>query len=78
MLLRGSRNYAEIKALNRQETKVSIKNPENPYRYGIILNMGYGVVNLFVEADLKNVFLNKLERSSATQNITTVGLRFGR
>jgi hypothetical protein len=78
MLLRGSRNYAEIKALNRQETKVSIKNPENPYRYGIILNMGYGVVNLFVEADIKNVFLNKLERSSATQNITTVGFRFGR
>jgi hypothetical protein len=78
MLLRGSRNYAEIKALNQQETKVSIKNPENPYRYGIILNMGYGVVNLFVEADIKNVFLNKLERSSATQNITTVGLRFGR
>ena len=78
MLLRGSRNYAEIKALNQQETKISIKNPENPYRYGIILNAGYGVVNLFVETDIRNVFLNKLDKSTATQNITTVGLRFGR
>jgi hypothetical protein len=78
MLLRGSRNFAEIKSLNQQETRVSIKNKENPYRYGIILNVGYGVVNLFLEADIKNVFLNKQDRTSATQNITTFGLRFGR
>lgn len=78
MLLQGSRNFAEIKSLNQQETKVSIKNRENPYRYGIILNMGYGVVNLFLEADIKNVFLNKQDRSTATQNMTTIGLRFGR
>jgi hypothetical protein len=78
MLLRGSRNFAEIKSLNQQETKVSIKNRENPYRYGIILNVGYGVVNLFLETDIKNVFLNKQDRSTATQNLTTFGLRFGR
>ncbi len=78
MLLRGSRNFAEVKTLNQQETKVSIKNRENPYRYGMILNIGYGVVNLFLEADIKNVFLNKQDRSTATQNLTTFGLRFGR
>jgi hypothetical protein len=78
MLLQGSRNFKEIKLLNQQETKVSIKNRENPYRYGIILNVGYGVVNLFLEADIKNVFLNKQDRSTATQNLTTFGLRFGR
>lgn len=78
MLLQGSRNYKEIKSLNRQETKISIKNKENPYRYGIILNFGYGIVNVFMEADVKNVFINSFDRSSATQNITTIGLRFGR
>lgn len=78
MLLQGSRNFAEIKTLNQQETKVAIKNKENPYRYGIILNIGYGIVNLFVEADIKNVFVNQQDRSSATQNLTTFGLRFGR
>jgi hypothetical protein len=78
MLLRGSRNFAEIKALNQQETSVTIKNNENPYRYGIMLNMGYGVVNLFLEADIKNIFLNKQDRTTATQNLTTFGLRFGR
>jgi hypothetical protein len=78
MLLKGSRNFAEIKSLNQQETRVSIKNTENPYRYGMILNVGYGVVNLFLEADIKNVFLNKQDRTTATQNITTFGLRFGR
>lgn len=78
MLLQGSRNFKEIKALNQQETRVSIKNRENPYRYGIILNMGYGVINLFLEADIKNVFLNKQDRGIATQNLTTFGLRFGR
>lgn len=78
MLLQGSRNFAEIKALNQQETKVSIKNRENPYRYGIILNVGYGVVNLFLEADIKNVFINRQDRTSSTQNLTTFGLRFGR
>ncbi len=77
-LLQGSRNFKEIKALNQQETRVSIKNQENPYRYGIIMNVGYGVVNLFLEADIKNVFLNKQDRSTATQNLTTFGLRFGR
>lgn len=78
MLLQGSRNFAEIKSLNQQETKVSIKNRENPYRYGIILNVGYGVVNLFLEADIKNIFINKQDRTSSTQNLTTFGLRFGR
>ncbi len=78
MLLRGSRNFVEIKSLNQKETKVSIKNRENPYRYGIILNVGYGVVNLFLEADIKNIFLNKQYRSTATQNLTTFGLQFGR
>ncbi len=78
MLLQGSRNFAEIKSLNQQATKVAIKNKENPYRYGVVLNVGYGVVNLFLEADIKNIFVNQRDRSTATQNLTTFGLRFGR
>ena len=55
-----------------------IKSKENPYRYGITLSVGYGVVNLFLEADIKNLFQNRQDRSNATQNLTTIGLRFGR
>lgn len=77
-LLGGSRNFSEIKVLNQQESKVAIKSKENPYRYGITLSVGYGVVNLFLEADIKNLFQNRQDRSNATQNLTTIGLRFGR
>ena len=77
-LLGGSHNFSEIKSLNQKESKVAVKSKENPYRYGIALNVGYGVVNLFLEADVKNLFQNKQDRSNATQNLTTIGLRFGR
>ncbi len=77
-LLSGSRNFSEIKAINQKETKVTIKSKENPYRYGVILNVGHGIVNLFLEADIKNLFQNRQDRSNATQNLTTIGLRFGR
>jgi hypothetical protein len=77
-LLSGSRNFSEIKAINQLETKVAVKSKENPYRYGVILNIGHGIVNLFLEADIKNLFQNRQDRSNATQNLTTIGLRFGR
>ena len=87
-LIGGSQIFTEIKAINQRESKIPVKSKDNPYRYGLLLNVGYKAISFFLEADINNFFQNRNTRSNFppyefvdlkwSQNLTTFGLRLGR
>ncbi|UTA67649.1 hypothetical protein [Emticicia sp. 21SJ11W-3] len=87
-LIGGSQIYPEIKSINQQDVKIPIKSKDNPYRYGLILNLGYKAFTFFLEGDVNNFFQSRNTRSKFppyetvdmnwSQNLTTFGIRIGR
>jgi hypothetical protein len=86
-LIGGSQILSEIKAINQRETKIPIRSSDNPYRYGLLLNVGYKAFSLFLEGDVNNFFQRRDSRNGFlpyeasdkwSQNLTTFGIRIGR
>lgn len=85
-LIGGSQIYSEIKQIGQFESKVPIRSRDNPYRYGLVVNIGYKAFSFFLESDASNYFQRRTtrinpvsyENTSASQNLTTFGIRIGR
>ena len=86
-LIGGSQILSEIKAINQREAKIPIRSSDNPYRYGLLLNIGYKAFSLFLEGDVNNFFQRRDIRNGFqpyeasdkwSQNLTTFGIRIGR
>lgn len=86
-LIGGSQILSEIKAINQREAKIPIRGSDNPYRYGLLLNIGYKAFSLFLEGDVNNFFQRPDTRNGFqpyeasdkwSQNLTTFGIRIGR
>jgi hypothetical protein len=86
-LIGGSQILSEIKAINQREAKIPVRSSDNPYRYGLLLNIGYKAFSLFLEADVNNFFQRRDARNGFlpyestdrwSQNLTTFGIRIGR
>ncbi len=86
-LIGGSQILSEIKAINQRDTKIPIRSSDNPYRYGLLLNVGYKAFSFFLEGDVNNFFQRRDSRNGFlpyeasdkwSQNLTTFGIRIGR
>ncbi|WP_337044735.1 hypothetical protein [Emticicia sp. 17c] len=87
-LIGGSQIFSEIKNINQREAKIPIRSKDNPYRYGLILNVGYKAFTFFLESDINNFFQSHTAQSNFppyemqdlrwSQNLTTFGIRVGR
>lgn len=86
-LIGGSQILSEIKAINQREAKIPVRSGDNPYRYGLLLNIGYKAFSLFLEGDVNNFFQRRDARNGFlpyeatdrwSQNLTTFGIRIGR
>lgn len=86
-LIGGSRIFSDIKAINQTESKIPVRSKDNPYRYGLLLNVGYKAFSIFLEGDVNNFFQSRDARSGFlpyessdrwSQNLTTFGIRIGR
>jgi hypothetical protein len=86
-LIGGNQILSEIKAINQREAKIPIRGSDNPYRYGLLLNIGYKAFSLFLEGDVNNFFQRRDARNGFlpyessdkwSQNLTTFGIRIGR
>lgn len=86
-LIGGSQILSEIKAINQREAKIPVRSSDNPYRYGLLLDIGYKAFSLFLEGDVNNFFQRRDARNGFlayessdkwSQNLTTFGIRIGR
>lgn len=77
-LLSGTQIIKKEDSFDRRGLKIAIGGDENPVRYGLVLNVGYRALNLFLESDINNFFRDRKDKSTWLQNLTTFGIRLGK
>jgi hypothetical protein len=77
-LLSGSQIIKKEDSFDKRGLKIPLKGEENPVRYGLVLNVGYRAINLFLESDINNLFRDRNEKNTWSQNLTTFGIRLGK
>lgn len=77
-LLSGTQIIKKEDSFDGRGVKIGIGGDENPVRYGLVLNVGYRALNLFVESDINNLFRDRKNKNTWSQNLTTFGIRLGK